>query len=604
MPRANVAVLALALMVAFGACNHAADSTSASASNDGGGHGGAGACDDDACRALDSECARGVCSSASGLCVLEPLRDGQTCAPDNPCGEAHCRAGECIPSSPPDCSALDDACHVGECSVADGCVAVLVERAGLDCEHAAPVRLDGPPVTIDPACGLPGDALADCGAPAGNAAHFDLDLTAFARAVPVRLLFGAEFELSSVIRRGECRDPASVACGRNGDWVSARGSVELREMLEPGHYTIVAAGVEAGARGPIQLAASFDAAPECATSVERASCADAEPLDGMAPVQVRVGSAACVESGTDLECDGYTDEATLYFSLDLAERAAPALVDVELDGYLAVLTRADSRACGEVVECGGYFRTLLEPDAYVLGLVPWSDQDFALRVGVQDASACDALPNTSCDNAVVLDPSSTTHRLRGLGACGVQRVDDDCGNTDRDPQLFYRLDLRGYSTPVRVEVEGASDDSYLSIVEANAGGGCGAMAGCFAPFVLAPGLYYLVVHGGSGSEFDFRVELSPQAAPDTADCVAREVVECARDSAAACTRDGVDDPACVAALKDCGSSWSGLSEVCSLAPWCCEAGREKPMEVEESCDEIFLSAGARCDGCTNYSCWF
>jgi hypothetical protein len=604
--------LALLALAVFGACGDTAVIPTSAPGGDGaGGQDGAPPCDEEACRNLDSECARGACSSDSGLCVIEAVRDGQPCADGNPCGEARCEAGVCSPSNPPDCSALEDACRVGACSVREGCVAVPRERAGLECERAAPLTLDGIPATLDTSCGAPAQELAVCGAPQGNAVFFELELSGFDAPVPVRLLFGAEFEIESALWRAPCADPAAVACGRTREWTGSPGGVEFREVLGPGRYLVVAAGVDANARGPIQLAAVLDEAPECDTTIERAGCEDALPLDPSLPVQVRLGSSACVESGTDFECPEFSDETEVYYSLDLSERTGDTLVELELmDVRNAALLRVDSDGgCGERLQCGEHLSALLEPAKYVLGVGAWDGDPFAVRVSARDRSACDASSNTSCEQAVVLDPSATTHRLLGQTACGKHVVDDDCGNPESEQQLFYRLDLRNHTTPVHVEVEPVSTAFHnVGLIEANAEGGCGAVTHCYPYFVLlAPRLYYLAVSGGYGRPFEFRVDHVPQPPGVATDCIPLEIVQCAVHSAAACSESGVNDVACVAALEECGLQWSGLAELCSEAPWCCDPDSMPPVlgaGAEETCEELFLAAGARCSGCGGTDCWF
>jgi len=75
------------------------------------------------CSALDVECERGVCDSATGLCAKTPAPAGTTCTE----GIAECHvgtcdaaSGECLASSAPDGSSCND---YNSCTDADACVA-------------------------------------------------------------------------------------------------------------------------------------------------------------------------------------------------------------------------------------------------------------------------------------------------------------------------------------------------------------------------------------------------------------------------------------------------------------------------------------------------
>ncbi len=78
-----------------------------------------------------SPCEAGACDETNDVCVLVPANDGAPCDDGQACtGDGTCSMGQCAPG-PIDCSALDNACNVGVCTVS-GCVA-LHEPNGTPC---------------------------------------------------------------------------------------------------------------------------------------------------------------------------------------------------------------------------------------------------------------------------------------------------------------------------------------------------------------------------------------------------------------------------------------------------------------------------------------
>lgn len=70
------------------------------------------------------ECHVGFCDLAAEACVEIPGNDGASCDDADPCTAGGvCSGGLCAGGPPPDCSFLDDACHVGICVPAFGCAA-------------------------------------------------------------------------------------------------------------------------------------------------------------------------------------------------------------------------------------------------------------------------------------------------------------------------------------------------------------------------------------------------------------------------------------------------------------------------------------------------
>ncbi len=89
------------------------------------------------CSALTTSCRVGVCDGATGACAAMDVADGTSCDDGDGCTESDsCSAGACGGSAL-DCSGVADACNVGSCDPALGCVAT--PRAdGTACSDADP----------------------------------------------------------------------------------------------------------------------------------------------------------------------------------------------------------------------------------------------------------------------------------------------------------------------------------------------------------------------------------------------------------------------------------------------------------------------------------
>ncbi|MBN1769681.1 MAG: hypothetical protein JXB32_00350 [Deltaproteobacteria bacterium] len=119
------------------------------------------------CSALDDACHAGACDRTDGTCRAFPLADGTVCDDGDPCtGDGTCALGLCGGAAPVDCSALDDACHAGACDPASGACRAEPLADGTACD-------DGVACTGGDACragvctGAPEDADADGHAAAG-----------------------------------------------------------------------------------------------------------------------------------------------------------------------------------------------------------------------------------------------------------------------------------------------------------------------------------------------------------------------------------------------------------------------------------------------------
>jgi len=97
------------------------------------------------CSALDSTCLAGVCLGTTGICTVSPVNESGACDDGNGCttGDA-CADGICR-GAPLDCSAHDDACHVGACVGTSGICEALPANNGGPCD-------DGDLCTVDDTC--------------------------------------------------------------------------------------------------------------------------------------------------------------------------------------------------------------------------------------------------------------------------------------------------------------------------------------------------------------------------------------------------------------------------------------------------------------------
>ncbi|MCC7537660.1 MAG: hypothetical protein IT379_15665 [Deltaproteobacteria bacterium] len=88
------------------------------------------------CALLDGPCTYGEC--VDDRCVATPRDDGTACNDFDPCtsGEA-CRAGECQPGTPLDCSEMTSECGVGACNPATSACYVMPRNEGGECPGPA-----------------------------------------------------------------------------------------------------------------------------------------------------------------------------------------------------------------------------------------------------------------------------------------------------------------------------------------------------------------------------------------------------------------------------------------------------------------------------------
>ncbi|NOS99969.1 MAG: hypothetical protein HOP29_05025 [Phycisphaerales bacterium] len=83
------------------------------------------------CNGLDGPCTDGVCNPLNGLCVAQPINQGQTCTDGNNCTTGDvCNAGVCAGTAV-NCSGLTNSCNLGVCNSATGlCQAQPTNESG------------------------------------------------------------------------------------------------------------------------------------------------------------------------------------------------------------------------------------------------------------------------------------------------------------------------------------------------------------------------------------------------------------------------------------------------------------------------------------------
>jgi hypothetical protein len=549
-------------------------------------------CTDPDCTLLDSECRHGVC--ISGICSAEPAREGEPCAVDGPCGEALCAAGRCVAREPPDCSALDDACYTGRCDLREGCVAEPNRVAGATCSDAIEVTgtLRG---RAEGECGTTSALL---GEPAGLAAYFALDLRHLEHPTPVSLLLGSGLPLASALFQGSCEDPSVVVRGDDGNWFGDPGEVELSALLDPARYWVVAASTQSG-KAPVELAGHLDGA--FAEAPLGASCTEPLPLEAELGVHVYLEHVAGPAASPAPSCDRFLIATSTCYVLDLSARTEETLIRIELGGMWGQLFRAGvDEVCGELLGQAHAFSAMLTPDRYFFGVDAPTDKLFSFKTVLSDSSECGSEPNDSCKTAIDLDVTRSTHALQGNTACHRHALRNDPA-TEASSRLFYRLDLSEFGMPTRLAPSSPDELPRVTVIEEDEDRSCTGTSDWASSYVVAPGVYYLVVEGSWGDAFEFELELTPALPSGRSDCIPSDVVGCALHSSSACRELGLAAPECVAVLEPCGLSWPPLADLCATAPECCG---EREADASTDCVRLFEQAGARCDDCVGDYCWF
>jgi hypothetical protein len=550
-------------------------------------------CSEDTCAHLGGQCARGVCSELGSSCRLVPVNEGEPCDEAGVCGPGRCEAGVCRPLDSTRCSELDDACSEGYCEPSLGCVARPKALPGASCYRALALDWDAqaPRARLDNTCGAPAPELVARSA-LGNAAYFLLDLTHAEESVELELLVGATFRVASGLLRGECDERLELARGEAIFGPDA-GEVLLEKEVEPGRYWFVVAGVEASDRGAIEVAARVRAG---ADSNAEGACDEPFALRAEDGLEVRLDPI----SGPSNYCFDEPPPERLCYRLDLSDRPGDTLVRLELDrGHAFWFSPGD-----EIERCPGYtdFYALLPPRVHDLYVLPGERRRVALRSSLSDGTECAALARTPCDEVPTLDTTRRTIALRGNTACGARYTVEPI-YPKQARQALYRLDLRSFQGPVRLETRTIGSTPSVFVAEPTGDATCGRRISYCISCLLAPREYLLGIENWP-NEFEFEVELEllPHE-PAPAACITPEVIECAKDSVFECDEQGVNHPRCVGVLEECGLDWGPLESLCASYPECCD--EDAAAGAGTDCEQLFLDAGARCPDCLRRrECWF
>jgi hypothetical protein len=553
-------------------------------------------CDEAKCRELAGPCQQATCEARTGACQRVAAPEEQPCLEGNACGRAVCRAGECVPLDPPSCAAVaPDECAAQVCRPArGGCVVEPLDVPGTRCELALPLEGGTPSVNASSRCGDHARSLPGCTAELlGRSVHVALDLRAAEGATPVTLVIDAEFAFEAALARGPCEDGVLERCAT--PLYTDGHSRAIVASLLPDRYELTVTGRGADDTGTVHVAMTLGE-PSCERPPLHDECEAALPLDGSLAVQSVIGDVGCGNASVPVRCTG-GDAPDVFYDLDLSSRTSDVLVDVDVDALddgevTAALFPAQAFGCGELSMCGAAFGSRLEPGRYRIGVARQRDYagqsltaspiPFALRVRAQ-AADCMETRNDTWQNAIELDPSVEKQRLAGNTACASNDIAAGCNEDRGAPDVFYRLDLRGYTSARGVRLDGpAATDLAVYVLSTDEQGAPLAPAGCYAlspwaTFVLAPRLYYLVIDGRVTNAGRFDVELQQREAyPVPVACIAGfpSPDNCARDSEPGCA-DSPANPECLRTAVECGLDANIYVEFCTAFAGCCDGTAER-----------------------------
>ncbi len=457
-------------------------------------------CQPEDCRHLSGPCSRGKCDGAKRACVVVAANDGDLCLPDSPCGESRCDRGACVPTSPPDCSHLDDTCQVGECSHDEGCVAAAIAVPGIDCQLAPTTNLEQRIVklSVDATCGSPSPLVVQSVGAAGKAAYFELDLTGQQQAKEVAVQVFGEREVKALLARGECNDLAPISSGEAVAWLGESPGVEFRERLAPASYRVVVAGAD-GSPGEVTLRAAL---LENLTP----STQDGHPCDNPRPIELSGGRTVLFDvfkrsDERDLACNnGVGTTSGACYSLDLTS--------LEHDAWLQLATPRGAFAvysapleCSQPLVAGITGSSLLPPSRYLLSLEEFGESFVSTLVNVQDPNDCDK--NVSCSSAIELDPAQDLHFIAGDTACAGRAALE----TPVGAALFYRLDLRSAEGVTRLSWDAVG--SRVLLLAGPEDADCTTYADVCVPCDLEPKVHLLAINNDPPQPFEGLLSLQP-----------------------------------------------------------------------------------------------
>jgi hypothetical protein len=417
----------------------------------------------------------------------------------------------------------------------------------------------------------------------GDSAHFELDLRGAMGPTPVNLIVDADFAFEASLTHGPCGDLSFVHCAEP-IYVDAH-SRQIVAELDPRLYHLVVTGTGETSRGNVHVASSVGALA-CNDDIAQDDCAGALGLDLALGQQTVFVNTTCAGPTAANRCVS-TGSPDVFYALDLSSYSAELMLDIELTEWGVGSLFHGSNACDMPVACGERFSVRVAPGNYTLGVADslpsvGSREPFGLRIGISQVD-CASATNEGWETAIDLDPSLATQRIVGNTACARNDVAFACNDDRGAPDLFYRLDLRGHTAPLRVQLDGTAASSLMYILATGQDAGATGVAECLAfgerpivegYFILAPRLYYLVLDGKAQSAGRFDLELRLTAAyavplqcfPSEEE---RATAGCRKDSESACIIS-LAHPACLQAALDCGLSADIYANFCAESPGCCD----------------------------------
>ncbi len=453
-------------------------------------------CEEADCAHLDSPCVKGSCDESFGVCRTEPVEDGTRCESHPECGPTWCQRGECIPKTPPDCTELDDACHVGRCHPSHGCVALAADVAGRSCETAISLDVRDVPASaeIDKICGEPSWALPVD----GRVAYFELDLSFLEEPTDASVVVESEAPIRALIARGACEDLSPISAATDwwaydfGHVLQASGGEGGRlifgEELQPERYWLLVGTLGGKDSLNIRVDATIQRTEMGPPLTAATLC------DGAAIIDANSGSVSWlgVDEHVVAAIDGCVGDVGSCYLIDVSRREQPSVLTVELwDASSArLLATPNYRGdCSELLGQGEYFSAIVDPGLHPLLVEPYpTPRPFSLRLTVESVSS--SAQNDSCETAVVIDPSIREHRLTGNTLYGTT-AGPSAPSAHSDWKLFYSLDLSDAPGLTRLSAQG---DAHLTVAPAPDGGTCDGLAeGCLWDCDLEAQKYVLMV---------------------------------------------------------------------------------------------------------------
>ena len=447
----------------------------------------------------------------------------------------------------------------------------------------------------------------DCPGPAPDLVY-ELDLRAATEPVSTYLELRADFDAVLAIETGPPADAFLVAC--NEEHAPGAQEAFLAVTLVPELYRVVVDGATVDAYGEFALSVEWPATSgRCGAPPANDRCDQAFPIDPDRPLQTFFGTTECAsdQAHTSWECGEFDDrDPDVFYGLDLSQRSEPVLLHAQTglaptnhDTRLLLL-RERGGECAETLFCNDAYHAdmaelwaRLDPGRYLLAVETIGGTgDFGLSVELAEQPC--VVDNDTCATAQALEPRLGVQTLTTWPGCGDDSIVSGCSGLQPSPDIFYRLDLSSFSSPVRVRADArrGSDAFEQLALMAEQAGSCGNELRCGNfDLWLEPRPYYLALNGFRDQQGPVKltVELALDHPPAPADCIDAAVAACARaDREECCSGDGDD---CWLSFLSCGLRPEALDCLCETDPSCCGA-----HEPSYDCAQVLARCGTFCDG--------